>query len=72
MIRITLSYESSNLAQYDNVVPVSTSLTERQAAILLGVSIYMTERDAWEEMTDSEWDDLSNVIANALEGITLS
>jgi hypothetical protein len=63
---ITLYLTLSDYAGFDNVSTTNVSLTAYQAQILLSVAVLLLERSAWEEMTDTQWDDLEVSISGAI------
>lgn len=54
---------------FDNTTPVSISLTQRQAQIILSLGVLCYQRNIWDDMSDSTWETISNDVAIALEAL---
>lgn len=63
MKRVDVSLERGDYAAL-STVPIQIYLSERQAAIVLGVFALALERSAWGEMSDSAWDALAGDLAD--------
>lgn len=68
-LKITLSLDKSEYDQFTGGA-IGVPITEKQAAILSSVFAYAYIRDAWQEMTDAEWDELSSELAEIGELLT--
>lgn len=48
---------------------ISTPLSEKEGALLSSALSFLLIRQAWQEMTDSEWDSFSSELAELAERI---
>lgn len=70
-IRITVSLDTDEYLSFNDTIPVSINLTERQAAICLSLVVLAYGRDVWQPMTDVEWDTTEPQIAEILEQLSI-
>jgi hypothetical protein len=49
------------------VTPVSCQLSERQRAMLASCFALMSDRENWQTMTNAQWDNLSEELAEIFE-----
>lgn len=61
--RLLISLESTDYVIYDDVVRLPRRLTDRETAIILSLFLIANYRQVWEELTDVEWDTLSDDLA---------
>lgn len=64
--RVTLSFALGDYSSY-GTTPVAVSLSPRQCAILASVAALLDERQAWENMSDVQWDTTQDEIADINE-----
>lgn len=69
MVRLNVSLVRANYTEFTGGA-IGTPITERQAAILSSLFALAFDRDVWDEMTDAEWDNLSDDLANISELLT--
>lgn len=61
-MRINLSFSISDYTIYSDIEN-SIMLSPREMAILLSIAVFLSDRQLWETMSDTEWDDFSSDIA---------
>lgn len=71
MISITLSMVVTDYDIYDNSTPVTVSLTERQAQILMSLALFAYSRSVWEDMSDAQWETISGTVAEGLNALLI-
>lgn len=69
--RISVTLKREWFASMDNTTPVSVTLTEKQAQLLVSVSFMLKSRRLWDSMTDAQWDELQAVVADAIEEVAI-
>lgn len=57
----------SLLALASNYEPTDTTLSPETIALILAASGILEDRSFWDEMTDSEWDEIESLIANLVD-----
>lgn len=70
--RLTVSCDSSYLTGIDNTIPIDTTLTSYQASMLLQVALLLLNRAVWQDMSNTDWDNLQAQIADTIEQIQVS
>lgn len=68
--RVTVSFDSTWLIGLDNTTEIATSLTEKECAALLQMAHFLLERKLWQDLTDSEWQELYLLVATAISKLT--
>jgi hypothetical protein len=61
--RNEVQFDSSDYATFNDVALSSVSLTERERAYLSSALSLMFYRDDWEEMSDTDWNNLENKLS---------
>ena len=69
MVKTYTRFDRSDYTAFDNTTNTAINFTEREAAYLLSLTDLLTLRDAWDTMTDAEWDTLESEISDMLERI---
>lgn len=64
--RVVVRFDSTWLTALDNTVQLPTTVTEKECAILLQMAHFLLQRQLWDDMLDSEWDDLFLDISTAI------
>lgn len=66
MQKISLEFVESDYDIYDDTTPLAIDLKSKDTAMLMSVAVFLNVRNAWEPMTDVEWDALQTRIADIL------
>jgi hypothetical protein len=61
--RNEVQFDSDDYTVFDDTVLLSVSLTEREKAYISSALSLMFYRDDWEEMSDTDWDNLENKLS---------
>lgn len=66
-VRVTLSLDRSDYSGLDDVAGVSVILTQKRLAMLVSLFLLADNRLAWDDMSDTDWDNLQALVAQILE-----
>ena len=69
MIKTYTQFDQSDYTAFDDTSTAAINLTEREAAYLLSLTDLLTIREAWDTMTDAEWDTLESELSDLIERI---
>lgn len=67
-VKAYIEFDFSDYSAYDNTITTPVGLTSREAAIAASILTLLNTREAW-IATDSEYDDISDTIANLIEDV---
>ena len=63
MMRRIVDFRWDDYTQFDNIVTYPTDLTERQTQLIQAALQIMQIRNAWDNPTDSQWNDIEAELA---------
>jgi hypothetical protein len=66
-LRLYIEFERDDYSGYSTTPAPVGDLTPRQASVLASAAVLLLYRQAWQPMTDGEWDALSDDISTAIE-----
>lgn len=66
--RTLVSFNESDFSGYTEG-SISIPITEKQGALLSSALLLLIRRDAWQDMTDEEWDTLESYLSSLLEKV---
>lgn len=67
--RVTVSFVLDDYTGLDDTTVIAIGLTSRESALASSALSLLLDRNAWDEMSDSDWDSLSTTIADLLDEI---
>jgi len=68
-LRVELVFNDSDYSGYGDVNVTQVGLTSKQAAIIASVAVLLTYRDAWEPISDVDFDSIQELVASAIDSL---
>jgi len=68
--RTLVSFERDDYATLDDTSVIPLGLTQYEGALAMSALSLLLDRATWDEMTDEQWDVLSNRIAQLMSEIS--